>query len=144
MTDHRPRELVRHLESATEKNDTLILEALSVLEDPVKRGKRKVTVAAICEMTDLSRNTVRNRAWARERIKEIKRSLKAAKEVPDGQSSPAQSETTPSVLRARIKRILDQNAVLYEEILSLKDALERKDREIAALKARKNLTIVSQ
>lgn len=142
MPDHRPRELVRHLESAAEKNDTLILEALSVLEDPARRGKRKATVAAICEMTALSRNTVRSRAWAIERLKKIKQSHKAAKQASESQSSRAQSEPTPSMLRARIKRILEQNAVLYEEVLSLKDTLERKDREIAALKARKNLTIV--
>lgn len=142
MRDHRPPELVSHLESAAEKNDTLILDALSVLEDPARRGKRKATVAAICQMTGLSRNTVRNRAWAIERLKKIKQSLKAANKESDSQSSATQGEATPSVLRARIKRILEQNAVLYEEILSLKDALERKDREIAALSARKNLTIV--
>ncbi|KAK47053.1 hypothetical protein BG58_07445 [Caballeronia jiangsuensis] len=143
MADHRPPELTSHIEREKDKNDTLILDALGQLEDPQKRGKRKATVAVICKITGLSRNTIRNRQWALDRLKAIKKKLKSGSE-PSAGSEPTseQTETTPSMLRARIKRILEQNALLYEEILSLQSIIERKDSEINALKTRKNLSIV--
>jgi hypothetical protein len=138
MTDRRPIQLSEHQESASEKNDKLIVDALAELENPAKRGKRKPTVAAVCQMTGLSRNTVRNRAWARDRIKAIKRKLKARVDAPSGVASAVEAdESTPRVLRDRITSILKQNALLYEEVLTLREIIAERETEIRALTAEK-------
>lgn len=144
MTDGRPEELAKHLEDTSAKNDTLILDALGQLEDHTKRGKRKATVATICQLTGLSRNTVRNRQWALDRLKALKQELKtgAVTSDEDAPTSEQTAETTLSDLRKRIRRILEQNALLYEEILSLQSTITKKDSEIEALKARNNFSIV--
>lgn len=143
MSDGRPVELTNHIEGTSEKNDTLIIDALALLEDPKKRGKRKATVATICGITGLSRNTVRNRDWALDRLDAIKLKIKSGSDEPAVDASAvARVEITPDMLRARIKRILEQNVLLYEEVLALQNLIVRKDSEISALKARNNLSIV--
>lgn len=144
MTDGRPEKLVEHGEDTSAKNDTLIVNALGQLEDPARRGKRKATVAAIMQLTGLSRNTVRNRQWALTRLKALKLKLKTgAATLADDQSTSEQTaEPTLDDLRQRIRRILEQNALLYEEILTLQGTVAKKDSEIEALKARNNFSIV--
>jgi hypothetical protein len=143
MSDQRPPELTSHIAAESEKNDRLILDALAQLGDPRKRGKRKPIVAVVCEMTGLSRNTIRNRTWALKQLKDIKRKLKndAAPEA-ESQPTPNQPENTPDKLRERIGRLLQQNVLLYEHVLQQQETIARKDKEIAGLKARKNLSIV--
>lgn len=137
MADGRPVELAVYIEAATEKNDVLILDALSKLEDNKTRGKLKATVASLCLLTSLSRNTIRNRGWALDRLKAIKRRLKGGEEAADGVIRVQESgDAILSGLRKRIRDILDQNALLYEEILSLRQVIERKDRVIRELTAR--------
>lgn len=142
MTDGRPVSLSRHLEDASTKNDKLIMEALAELENPEKRGKRKATVAVICHLTGLSRNTIRSRTWALGRLKTIKQKLKVDPELQSSdQSAATPSEPTPRMLRDRIKCILEQNALLYEEILSLRGVIANKDREIQSIKSGKLVSI---
>lgn len=137
MSDGRPVELAVYIEAATEKNDVLILDALSKLEDNKTRGKLKATVASLCLLTSLSRNTIRNRGWALDRLKAIKRRLKDGDEAADGIIRVQESgDAILSGLRKRIRDILDQNALLYEEILSLRQVVESKDRVIRKLTAR--------
>lgn len=137
MSDGRPVELAVYIEAATEKNDVLILDALSKLEDNKTRGKLKATVASLCLLTSLSRNTIRNRGWALDRLKAIKRRLKDGDEAADGIIRVQESgDAILSGLRKRIRDILDQNALLYEEILSLRQVVESKDRVIRELTAR--------
>jgi len=137
MPDNRPSKLTSYLEANTEKNDASIVDALAKLEDPSMRGKLKVTVASICQLTGLSRNTVRNRPWALERLKALKAQMKNAHL---GQAVDASEGVSDGAildgLRRRVKRLLEQNALLYEEILSLRLVLEDKDKVIATLKAR--------
>lgn len=138
MSDNRPAELISHIEATSEKNDSLILEALGKLESPKARGKLKVTVASICALTGLSRNTVRNRQWALDRIKDIKKKVKSDLSESSQGGSGAQDEVTIlDGLRGRVKKLLGQNSLLYEEILSLHRLIERKDAEITELKGRK-------
>lgn len=142
MTDRRPPEQTSHPETTSQKNDRLILAALEDLEDPVKRGKRKPTVPAICKMTGLSKNTIRNREWAVTKLQGIKRKLKKGTErQPDDKSGP-EPEDTPAVLRGRITRILQQNVLLYEKVLQQQEMIGRQKAEIAAHKARSKLSIV--
>ncbi|CAJ3963197.1 hypothetical protein G4D42_09580 [Burkholderia pseudomallei] len=142
MTDGRPTELSEYLEGAKEKNDRLIADALMELEDALKRGKRKATVATICDMTGLSRNSVRGRAWALVRLKAIKGAIKSgAAAARSSLLEEEQPEATPRLLRQRIKLILGQNALLYAEILSLKTIIANQETEIQALIARSNISL---
>lgn len=138
MSDGRPKELASYIDSAAEKNDGLILDALGRLENQKTRGKLKVTVAAVCLLTGLSRNTVRNRQWALEKLKAIKKRVKSP--PTDDSASPRAVEDEDSILdslRARTRNLLKQNALLYEEILALRRTLERRDAEIAELRLRR-------
>lgn len=138
MSDNRPAELTSYLEACAEKNDSLIIDALSTIEDPSRRGKLKVTVASICQITGLSRNTVRNRSWALDRLRLLKAQMKNADLVQPGSATECPDESAIlDGLRRRVKRALEQNALLYEEILSLRLIIESKDKVIATLKARK-------
>lgn len=136
MPDGRPAELAVYIEAASEKNDVLILDALSKLEVSKTRGRLKATVASLCTLTGLSRNTIRNRGWALDRLKVIKRQIKDGEEAA-GRVAQAQEsgDAILSSLRKRIRDILDQNALLYEEILSLHRIIERKDKVIKELNA---------
>lgn len=144
MSDNRPLELSSYLEANTEKNDALIVDALGRLEDPSRRGKLKVTVAAVCQLTGLSRNTVRNRQWALDRLKALKQRLKNAQQVHAVGAEEGGSEgAILDELRKRLKRALVQNALLFEEILSLHRIIEGKDKVIETLKARKLAPVAS-
>ena len=142
MADKRPVELATYLQAAAEKNDALIVDALAKLEDVNARGKLKLVVSSICALTGLSRNTIRNRVWALDRLSAIK---KRSASNSEGLDSPTRVEESDSVilekLRKRIKIILEQNALLYEEVLSLRRIVERKDAEIAELSVRKRKLI---
>lgn len=138
MSDKRPTQLTGYIEAAAVKNDELILEALCKLEDPTKRGKLKLTVASLCLITKLSRNTIRNRPWALERLKAIKtRQKENVSGALNGNANAEDSESIEKKLRGRIKNLLEQNAILYAEILSLRRTIARKDAEINENKARR-------
>lgn len=138
MPDGRPVELASYVETTAEQNDALIVGALTKLEDKKTLGKLKITVSSICKLTGLSRNTIRNRPWALSRLKAIKQKLKSGHEEPGEQCAEVEDEgTILDQLRRRIKRILEQNVLLYEEVLSLRRIIEKKDTEIQQLKARK-------
>ncbi|MFL9983866.1 hypothetical protein [Paraburkholderia sediminicola] len=142
MTDGRPTELAEYNEAAKEKNDRLITDALMELEDASKRGKRKATVATICEMTGLSRNSIRARSWATTRLRAIKDALKSgATSDPSSLADEENPEATPRLLRKRIKLILEQNAMLYAEILSLKAIIANQETEIEALSSRSKISL---
>ena len=138
MSEGRPEELTSYLAAASEKNDALILEALGKLEGSKKRGKQKATVAAICVLTGLSRNTVRNRQWALDRLRVIKKELKAGPLVQSEETSVVEDEVSIlHKLRERVRNLQKQNALLYQEILSLHALIDRKDAEIGELKRRR-------
>ncbi|MFM0218699.1 hypothetical protein [Paraburkholderia caledonica] len=144
MSDNRPKELTEHLEDASANNDKLIIRALEQLEDPKSRGKRKATVAAVCQLTGLSRNSIRNREWALTRIRALKKSLKEGKkgQATDGAADTGVSEPTIDDIRDRLRQALEQNALLFEEVLTLHDVIEKKDREIQRILAREPIAIV--
>jgi hypothetical protein len=134
--DKRPTKLVSYIDANAQKNDALIVEALAKLEAPKTRGKRKPTVASIEQMTGLSRNTIRNRPWAIKRLKEIKEALKRPSEEAKAASPEDDDGTILDKLRKRITHILEQNALLYEEILSLHQIIKNKDTELIELSVR--------
>ncbi|KOR18269.1 MULTISPECIES: hypothetical protein [Burkholderia] len=142
MTDGRPTELVEYHEAAKEKNDRLITDALMELEDTSKRGKRKATVATVCDMTGLSRNSIRGREWALVRLRAIKDGIKSGATADSSSLSEEEKpEATPRLLRQRIKLILEQNALLYAEVLSLKTIIANQETEIQALISRSKISL---
>lgn len=138
MSENRPDELNGYIEAISEKNDVLIVAALGKLEDPAKRGKFKLTVASVCQITGLSRNTVRNRPWALERLKGLKQKVRATsqKGSSDGKEEAGDGAILDG-LRSRVRRLLEQNALLYEEVLTLQGVISEKNKAIEVLTARK-------
>jgi len=143
MADSRPTELNAYIEAAVEKNDRLIVEALGILEDPVTRRKLRLTVASVCHLTKLSRNTVRNRPWALERLKELKRKSRATPADVAQAGNEPDGGAILDKLRCRVRRVLEQNALLYEEVLSLQRVIFEKDKIIETLKARKSASVTT-
>ncbi|MDZ4057382.1 MAG: hypothetical protein U1D69_10525 [Polynucleobacter sp.] len=136
----RPEALSRQQEETAQKNDERIIEALKRFELGVSADKPLPTVEDICVLAGVSRNTVRNRAWARDRLKTVKDAYKAArvaKGVPEeavcqaAEANPAQAE---EALRSQVEALLKQNVLLYEEVLYLGKLVAVKDVELDELR----------
>lgn len=138
MSDKRPIQLVQHNEGVTSNNDALIVAALVLMEKDVDGLELKATVATLCRLTGLSRNTIRSRGTALLRLKAIKtaRRLKQAS-ASSASVEPPHLKSVEEGLRAKVERVLAQNALLYDEILFLRSRLDTKEREIQTLKATK-------
>lgn len=126
------------------KNDEAILRALATLENPLERKKLKLTVDAICVLTGLSVNTIRSREWALERLKKIKRDAKTkaeSVEVSAFLGDVLEEVPTLDALRDRIRKLLNQNALLFEEIMSLRAEVKKRDEALLAIHG-KRLTVL--
>jgi hypothetical protein len=135
MSNKRPNELNDYIEKASEQNDQSIVAALEKIEDPKNWRALKPTVSTISSLTGLSRNTIRNRQWALARLKLIKQKRKDASDAKADESESVENESAlPDKLRLRIKAILEQNALLYQEILFLQQVIRKKDSEMMQLK----------
>jgi len=140
MSNNRPDKLNDYIEKASEQNDQSIVAALEKIEDPKNWRALKPTVSSISSLTKLSRNTIRNRQWALDRLKLIKQKRKDTSSTKADESSTAENEALlPDKLRSRIRAILEQNALLYQEILSLQQMIRKKDSEILQLKRSQRL-----
>ena len=136
MTDKRPAELTRYIVSTAEKNDSLILDALTKIEAQLSHGKLKPTVASVCVLTGLSRNSVRNRSWALDRLKLLRQKKRMGRDKKGQGASKIDGDEEEVILdrlRRRVTSLLEQNALFYEEILALRRIIEKKDTEIQAL-----------
>jgi DNA-binding transcriptional regulator YhcF (GntR family) len=118
-----------------------IIAALKQLELAVASGMPLPTVEDISKMASVSRNTVRNRDWALERLKSIKEAYKSArraKVLSEGIECQA-FEPTPAqlqeALQKQVEALLKQNALLYEEVLYLGKLVATKDVELDELRA---------
>lgn len=124
----RPPELVDSQNLRKESNDTLIAHALNILADPKTRGNRKVTVATVCELTGLARNTIRGRPGALKRLKEIKAGIRDRDVDYVGEVNESALTKGPEAIIAdlekRVVSLLDQNAVLFEENFRLQKSLD--------------------
>lgn len=136
----RPEQLSEQQKEATARNDRLIAEALKRLELEAARGKPLPTVERVCTITGVSRNTVRNRAWALERLKALKSVYKAARAakgapVTAGVRVAATAEgPTQEALSNQVQALLEQNALLYEEVLYLGKLVAMKEVELDELR----------
>jgi hypothetical protein len=125
-----------------EHNDKLILSALETLRDPAKRAKLqlKCTVPAVCELTRLSTNTIRSRSWAIAALKEMKAASKLT--ASRAESLDAGGEVPPAVslvdaLRDRVTALLEQNSLLFDEILVLREQVKAREIRIEELQGKR-------
>ena len=141
MANNRPNELNEYIEKSSEKNDQSIADALEKIETQAK-PTIKPTVSSVCKLTNLARNTVRNRQWAIDRLKSIKQKMKSNVNEKSG-INPEDISKTSAIdhLRHRIKSLLDQNILLYQEVITLQQrvkiltlTIQKKDQEINLLK----------
>ena len=134
-------------EPIREQNDKLILNALGTLRDPVKRAKLKLkcTVPALCKLTMLSTNTIRSRLWATTALKDMK-AVARHKASGNDNAMEAEVKIVPAVslvdaLRHRVKVLLEQNILLFDEILLLREQVKARELRIEELQC-KRLTVV--
>lgn len=140
MRNNRPIELNAYIEKTSEQNDLNIAAALEKIEDKKNWKSLKPTVSTISRLSQLSRNTIRNRKWALDRLKAIKQKIKEIDTSHPTESDVDETSITEK-LRGRVKTILEQNVLLYQEVLSLQKKIEtltitiqKKDQEIIFLK----------
>lgn len=133
-------------EATREHNDKLILSALETLRDPVKRAKLKLkcTVPAVVKLTKLSTNTVRSRAWATAALKEMK--TEAKRKATQGETLANGEKAPPAVsqidaLRSRVTVLLEQNSLLFDEILVLREQVKVRELRIAELQGKRLVAI---
>lgn len=121
-------------------NDQLILAALAKLEAPATRKKRKLTVESLRALSGLSTNSIRSRDWALKKLKDLKKAEKEnrAKQKESGNSAGAQSSvSSEAALKMRIDGLLQENGLLFEEILSLRRGIKKRDEYIENLQGRR-------
>ncbi|WP_418607357.1 hypothetical protein ACNSN2_11070 [Pseudoalteromonas sp. US3C1013] len=136
----RPYALESHLAEQKEKNDEYILDGLSFLESKANWDKYKATVKGLQEVIkihsqkSISAGTIRSRKWALAKLKNLKNERKSCFAV-DGtkQSKAIERKEQQDLLRDRVKGLLEQNTIFYEEILQLQDVISRQDTEICVL-----------
>lgn len=135
-------EMSAGVEAIREQNDKLILSALETLRDPAQRAKLKLkcTVPAVCKLTKLSINTVRSRSWATAALKDMKTAAKLKASRP--QALETRTTAPPAVslvdaLRARVAALLDQNSLLFDEILVLREQVKVRELRINELQGKR-------
>ncbi|WP_418141475.1 hypothetical protein NUW46_04520 [Marinobacter sp. MA] len=133
MTDKRPVQLVESIKTKQNKNDKAIEDALDTLQRDVKSGVTKPTMDNLVNLCGLSEGAIRKRRWAVLRLKAMKKSAKSSNEKA---VSPPKSKSEVNLLRERVRDLLKENAILFEEAIGLKGQLERRDREIQVLEKR--------
>ena len=129
-------------DSIREQNDKLILSALETLRDPAKRAKLKLkcTVPAVRKLTKLSTNTIRSRSWAIAALKGMK--VAATRKATEDQSLETAAKSAPAVslvdaLRARVTVLLEQNSLLFDEILILREQVKARELRIEELQGKR-------
>jgi len=135
----RPKELDEKLAEISNSSDEKIIDALEKIESSEHKGKLKATITAVAKIAGVHPNTVRNRPWVKSRLKVIKN---RRKQLIDSNSDNSKLPNKPAVeemLRDRIRALLEQNAILYQEILGVNSEMKRKDNEISVLKRRLNI-----
>tara|TARA_Y100001933_G_C18697479_1_gene437607 strand:+ start:173 stop:640 length:468 start_codon:yes stop_codon:yes gene_type:complete len=136
--DRRPQELVEKVEAIKDANDKKILEALETLERDVLAGKTKATLVNLRKIAGLSEGAINSREWAKLRIQALKKKSKLARTAVPQEPQP---KTESELLKARVRDLLRENAILFEEILGLKSSVSRLERENQALQSRMKMKV---
>lgn len=139
--DSRPEQLQAYVQRTKDSNDEAIENALMMLQKKALAGELKPNKENLAALAGVSVGTISNRKWALLRLKVIKSSLKDARK-DSKKTLPKTSEENPSQqarYRERIKGLLEQNALLYDELLASKEELRRAQVENTALARRLSL-----
>lgn len=139
----RPAQLQASIEQMADSNDKAILSALQKLGNPATRAQLKLTVETIASLAGVSRNTVRNRKWALSKLKELKKAAKNPPVIVDESMADEVKAPTVDELSKKLRFVLEQNALLYEEILYLSEVVAKRERDIELL-SKNQLTIVKK
>ncbi len=128
-----------------DRNDEVILEALKTLQNPAKgaRQRLKFTVPTLVRLTGLSTNTIRSRSWALKALRDLKMATKRAslERQSEEVAKAAPEISLVEALRGRVKGLLEQNTLLFDEVLTLRELLKKRDEKIAELQG-KRLTAI--
>lgn len=133
MIDKRPKQLVESIAARTNNNDEALSDALDKLQSEVMAGKVKATISSLRLYCGLSEGAIRKRDWAILRLKSIKKGAKSRKPAPEPKEKV---KTEVELLRGRVRQLLAENAVLYEEMLGMEELISRRGREIQVLENR--------
>ena len=118
----RPQELDDALREKTDEIDARILDALTQFENPKKGFKMKSTQTNVAKLSGCSLGAVRSRKWALARIDRIK---DARKKTVSKRNNINTNENKTDNLRDRVVSLLKQNAILYDEIIGLREDVAR-------------------
>ncbi|WP_417499883.1 hypothetical protein [Methylophaga sp.] len=133
MTDKRPKQLVREIKARMDNNDSLLSTALDTFEKQVLAGKVKPTMNNLRKLCRLSEGSIRNRRWALNKFESIKFAAKTKKK---NLVQERKNENEVQRLNIKVKDLLVENALLFEEIIGLQEQIKRRVREIEVLKRR--------
>lgn len=133
MTDKRPEELIKEIKARMAGNDSLLANALDSFEERVLEGNLKPTMSNLRKLCGLSEGAIRKRSWALERFDAIKLSSKTKKK---NSLKALKSKTEVQVLNEKIRELLVENSILFDEIIGLQELIKRRERELTALKRR--------
>jgi len=132
----RPKALNEKLAEISDENDEKIISALDKIEATVNKDKFKATISTVAKIACVHPNTVRNRLWVKSRLKVIKN---RRQQLIDSNNDCNESSTKAAIedaLRTRIRALLEQNAMLYQEVLGTIAEIKKKDNELDVLKRR--------
>jgi len=141
--DERPEHLKVQNEKMKAATDDAIEEALEKLKKKAIKNELKATIKNLAELANVSVGSINNREWAKLRIKSIKETAKSSNskiKPVSGKEREEKSENTS--LRYRIKHLIYQNALLYDEVLCLQENLHRAKIENEALNRRINMKAI--
>lgn len=132
MIDKRPKQLLKEIKARMDSNDSILSDALDTFEEEVLEGKLKPTMHNLRKICGLSEGAIRKRSWALEKFNSIKSSAKQKKRA---RQAP-KNKTEAQLLNQKIKDLLAENAILFDEIIGLQELIKRREREIKALQSR--------
>lgn len=122
------------------ESDRLILAALNELESSSAKKKLKLTVGSLEVLSGLSTNTIRSRKWALVKLKRLKIAEKERRAKSKVNKSGDEREASVSfadAIEMRVTGLLRQNALLFEEILSLRRQLKKYEEYIENIQGRR-------
>lgn len=138
MIDKRPKQLIENINARMESNDTELSDALDALQSEVLAGKAKPTIAELRKHCGLSEGAIRSRTWAILRLKAIKQAIKDHKK---NEKTQPKEKSEPQLLKERIRGLLAENAILFDEIIGLQELISRRDKENQVLLNRLKIKI---
>lgn len=100
---------------------------LKKIEAREKMDKLKATIATVAKIAEVHPNTVRNRPWVKSRLRVIKSKRRKLTDQSNDDKHLTKV-TIEDMLRARIRSLLEQNAMLYQETIGAHAEIKKKNK----------------